>query len=151
MAMQQDSRAGNGFQQRSSSFVHHNGAFQEAGAYLSIGDEISQHDFEDDVLVAAVFSESEIGRNRIMYERDFRGGVDSSMRDGALPSTEVFSDMINTTDTAPHPDVHSSNRGRKNRKKPKTSSIMKVKKIDLTSMLDRCGGDLDLLNSVLDR
>jgi hypothetical protein len=135
---------------RHSSFVHSTDVVQEAGACLSIGDDIGQHDdLEDDVIVAAVFTESEVERGRMMYEREHRTGMDTFT--GTSSFTDVYSDLTDPTDPSFHADIHESYRVKKRPGKPKSSSTVKVKKLDLSSMLDRCGGDLGLLNSVLDR
>jgi hypothetical protein len=141
-----------GFSQRRSSFIHSTEAtFQEPTASLSMGDESLQNDLEDEGLLASVFADNETERSRMSHERDHH-------RPAWDDGTTVEGHSQHVEDLAAHDlsNMHSSHR-RENYSKSKhgnrgrSSLSIRPKRLDLASMLDRCGGDLELLNSVLDR
>ncbi len=138
------------FRERSSSFIHSTESIQEAGASLSIGDEVDRSDFED-VIVASVFADTEIERSRLAYERDhFHHFSEASVRD--ILDGEGHSFSTSSSDLSLLPDNNAGlSKALATAKPSRTRSRQKPKKLDLTSMLDRCGGDLELLNGVLDR
>jgi hypothetical protein len=138
---------------RSSSFIHSTESIQEAGASLSIGDEVDRSDFED-VVVASVFADNEIERSRMALERDhFHHYSDGSARDiGVGEQSDGHAFSTSPRGQSVFPD-NSGGRAKSQAtaKRSKNRSRQKPKKLDLTSMLDRCGGDLELLNGVLER
>jgi hypothetical protein len=88
------------------------------------------------------------------FERDrFHHFSDGSFRDtGAGEHSDGH-----TFSTSPRgPSVFPDNSGEVSKpqstaNKSRNRTRKKPKKLDLTSMLDRCGGDLELLNGVLER
>jgi hypothetical protein len=139
------------FRERGSSFIHSTESIQEAGASLSIGDEVDRSDFED-VIVASVFADNEIERSRMAFERDhFHHFSDALVRDSVVGE---HGDGPSPGPTGPSVYQENSDgfsKAQTTTKKFKTRTRQKPRKLDLTSMLDRCGGDLELLNGVLDR
>ena len=138
--------------QRTSSFLHAAEDVQVAAVSLSICDEGSQ--FEDEILVSSVFAESEIERSRMSHERDqnFLGlSASRNLSAGGVQLTDTFSAASTAADASSMTAHDSSTKGKLGKQQKRGGTTIKLKKLDLISMLDRCGGDLQLLNGVLDR